>query len=224
MKKAISVLLAVFTAFLSVFSGAFTASASDVVDVTKYSYEIIPVISPFSRYLYVKTDNPDPVSFRLVDKDSALYGEEDKSSIVTSQGDGWYSTKDLDPGTYYVCRDLFPDVKYTDEATWSVSGGYIFMTRDAYSDGGKFTLLQQTGGDGDDINSLTYEETSVKISAPVMTDRVGYLIDRFTDGSKGLFENLDAVQAGLNSIAIYPRSVYDSNSPNEDRQFPLLAT
>lgn len=221
MKKAISVLLTAITAFLFVFSGARASAAAGTVDVTKYSYEIIPVISPFSRYLYVRTDNPDPVSFRLVDKNSVLYGKDAKSTIVTSEGGGWISTKDLDPGTYYVCRALFPDVAYKDEAAWRVNGGYIFMTRDAYSDGGEFTLLQQTGGT--DLGSLTYKETSVKVSAPKMTNPIGYLIDRFTDRSKGLFENLDAVQAGLDKLAIYPRSVYDSDSPNEDRPYPLLA-
>ena len=36
-------------------------AAAAIDDVTRYSYEITPILSPFCYYLYVRTDNPDPL-------------------------------------------------------------------------------------------------------------------------------------------------------------------
>ena len=38
--------------------------------VTAYTYTITPILSPFNEYFFVKTDNPDPTSFRFADKSS----------------------------------------------------------------------------------------------------------------------------------------------------------
>ena len=37
-----------------------------------YSYEVIPLMPPFNSYFYIKTNNPDPDSFRFVDKETPL--------------------------------------------------------------------------------------------------------------------------------------------------------
>ena len=198
-------------------------AAESITDATKYSYTVTPVLAPFSYFLYVKTDNPDPTSFRLVDKVSSFYESDSKSTITEDSGEGWYSSVELDPGTYYVARSQYADVKYENAATWRVKGGYIFQTRDAFSDGGEFTLLQKTETGKSPLHDK-FKETSVKVSCPKMTTYIPYLIDKCTNSSASFFENMDAVQKELDRIAIYPRGVYDKNSPNGERPYPLLAT
>ena len=45
-------------------------SASAQKSVTDYSYMVTPLLEPFNEYFFVKTDNPDPCSFRFIDKSS----------------------------------------------------------------------------------------------------------------------------------------------------------
>ncbi|MGM9522968.1 MAG: S-layer homology domain-containing protein, partial [Faecousia sp.] len=52
----------------------------------------------------------------------------------------------------------------------------------------------------------------------------GYLIDTCTTEEMSFFEKLNAVQAQLNKIAVYPRSVYNMDDPNEKTPYPLLAS
>ena len=100
-----------FSLLLSIFAGVMPqASAEEFPDVTQYSYTVMPILSPFCYYLYVKTDNPDPSSFRLVDENSVFYGPEDHSSIMINQGNGHYISMELAPGTYYISRKIYPDV------------------------------------------------------------------------------------------------------------------
>ena len=193
-----------------------------VTDVTQYSYEITPILSPFCYYLYVKTDNPDPASFRLVDRDSALYGEDSHSHISQAISGSISTYRELDPGTYYVCRYCFPDVVYEDAALWRVKGGYIFTTEDAYSDGGSF-VLQQLTAKGDNELGDRFSDTGVTVPCPPMTDDIGYLLDTCVEPGRSLFENLDTVQQFLNTYAVYPRSVYDLERPSASRPYPLLA-
>ena len=51
-----------------------TFVALDGSPTPDYTYEIIPLLPPLNQYFYVKTDNPDPYSFRFYDKDT-VYGE-----------------------------------------------------------------------------------------------------------------------------------------------------
>ena len=52
---------------------------------------------------------------------------------------------------------------------------------------------------------------------------VHYLIGTYTDGSMSFFQKLDAVQAGLESLAVYPHSVFDTSRPSS-HPYPFLAS
>ena len=69
--------------------------------VTDYTYAVTPVLSPFNEYFYVKTDNPDPFSFRFVDN-STVYGE--KGIFVTSKVMGLFSYRSHIGNSWYCSR------------------------------------------------------------------------------------------------------------------------
>lgn len=201
--------------------GAAPIHADEIPDVTDYSYTITPVLSPFAYYLYVQTDNPDPTSFRLVDETSVFYDEDSYGEVRVDTENGYYY-QEVDPGTYYIAQYVYPDVVYEDETIFRVPGGYIFRASGAYSDGGEF-ILQQKISSGDKITKDLFEQTDITIPCEPLHTRVSWLVETCADESLTLFENLDAVEARLSQLAIYPRSVYDVNSPNEERPYPFLA-
>ncbi len=84
----------------------------------QYTYEITPIISNFNEFFFVKTDDPDPSSFRFADK-SSKYSED---SYISA-----YSTE-------------FADVDYEDSSTLRTGGGYIFSS---YSTDGGEVVLQK---------------------------------------------------------------------------------
>ena len=60
-----------------------TASVSMAASVESYSYSITPIIAPLNNLYYVKTNNPDPTSFRLVDNSSKYVSKKtDDTGIV----------------------------------------------------------------------------------------------------------------------------------------------
>lgn len=78
LKKALSMLIA--AAIIGTLPAALPnikteAAENSEAEVTKYSYEITPMLAPFNDYFYVKTDYPDPLNIRFVDKNSK-YAEE----------------------------------------------------------------------------------------------------------------------------------------------------
>lgn len=89
----------------------------------QYHYEIIPVLSPFNNYFFVKTDDPDPTSFRFADKNSA-YSEDSVIAASATQ---------------------FSDVLYDDMETLRVNGGYLFYS--GTTDGGEVSLQIRNVGD-----------------------------------------------------------------------------
>lgn len=220
MKRTLSMLLVL--ALMLGLLGVAEVFAENIPDVTDYSYTVTPILSPFAYYLYVKTENPDPTSFRLVDQESKFYDEDSQGEIRVSTDYG-YSYVEVDPGTYYISQNLYADVTYEKESTYRVPGGYIFRADGAYSDGGSFVLLQKTVS-GSSILSDRFAPTDVTIPCHALNTRIGYLLDTCTTGEMSFFEKLDAVQARLNQIAVYPRSVYDVNDPNENTPYPLLAS
>ena len=120
------------------------------------------ILAPFAYYLYVKTDNPAPPSFRLVDKTCQYYTEDSYGEIRVRTSESSYSVKEVDPGTYYISQYLYKDVAFEDEATFRVPGGYIFRADASYSDGGEFVLLQKLlAEDGVIFASLDYHEQPV---------------------------------------------------------------
>ena len=186
-------------------------SASAQKSVTDYSYTVTPLLEPFNEYFFVKTDNPDPCSFRFIDK-SSIYG--DNGNI----GPNWDSWDD--------CLYLYEDIKYENIQTGRVDGGYIF--RGSYTDGGEVEL--QSNVSTGSYYSSTWEDTGVKLRLPTLKDDVDYLIDTYATKSD-FFDNMDAVESGFSSICLYSGSyirgelykVGDywgmSTSPHKDQLF-----
>ena len=205
--------------------------------VTDYTYAVTPVLSPFNEYFYVKTDNPDPFSFRFVDN-STVYGEKGASGSLNLLYDSW-NEKMIN----------FSDVVYENKSTSRVKGGYIFEGDN--TDGGYVTLqykkeisyseYNQLKKKGDDANIGEIEETlsssqnggissksyriigyykwinsSIKIKLPKLVDDVDYLVNTYAK-KNNFFDNMNAVQSGLSSICLYSGSfirgeLYKSNS------------
>ena len=165
-----------------------------------YSYSVRPLLAPLNNIIYVATQNPDPTSFRLVDRSTH------------------YDTSDTtDPGVFKLLDYHFIDVKYEKESTYRVAGGYLFYDYSCCSDGGSLTL-QVKGSNGEFAN------TSKTVACTTMKDSVDYLIDTYAAGASDLFDKLDAVQSGLESIAVYPSATVDSSKRSSLTPYPLLAT
>ena len=186
-------------------------SASAQKSVTDYSYTVTPLLEPFNEYFFVKTDNPDPCSFRFIDK-SSIYGD---NGNISPNRDSWND-----------CLYLYEDIKYENIQTGRVDGGYIF--RGSYTDGGEVEL--QSNVSTGSYYSSTWEDTGVKLRLPTLKDDVDYLIDTYATKSD-FFDNMDAVESGFSSICLYSGSyirgelykVGDywgmSTSPHKDQLF-----
>ncbi len=219
MKRFMSVLLSAAMALTAVpvsvtLSPAVEVDADDeetteYADATQYTYKITPILESFEYYIYVETDNPNPYSFAFADYDSA-YDDE---------------TTMYDMPVYALRETHFVDVEYESDDSYRVNGGYIFYCKEGTSDGGELSLLQTVGeagdvttvywgsGGSDDTTYYEYEDTGIVVTAPSMIDYIDYLIDTYTEDGQSFFEKLDAVEAGLSDIAVYPRGVYDSDKP-----------
>ena len=182
------------------------------VSVTGYSYTITPLLAPFNEYFFVKTDNPDPTSFRFADKTSVYI--EDEPSVISAAWDSW------DDKPY-----LYQDIRYQNKNTGRVDGGYIFCG--SYTDGGEVVLQTKSGSDS---YNVTWNDTKIKLKLPALKDDVDYLIDRYATKSS-FFDNMDAVQEGFSSICLYSGSYIKgklkratdywgmSTSPHKDQLF-----
>ena len=179
---------------------------------TGYSYTITPLLAPFNEYFFVKTDNPDPTSFRFADKTSVYI--EDEPSVISAAWDSW------DDKPY-----LYQDIRYQNKNTGRVDGGYIFCG--SYTDGGEVVLQTKSGSDS---YNVTWNDTKIKLKLPALKDDVDYLIDRYATKSS-FFDNMDAVQEGFSSICLYSGSYIKgklkratdywgmSTSPHKDQLF-----
>ena len=58
--------------------------------VTDYTYEITPLLAPFNTFFFVKTDNPDPMSFRFLDSESVYFEKEDETDALILYQDTFY--------------------------------------------------------------------------------------------------------------------------------------
>ena len=220
-KKILSAFLALCLAFGSAAalpqssvteSTSITASAADAKKVSDYSYEITPLLAPFNEYFFVKTDNPDPWSFRFCDK-SSVYG---KDAYVALNADDFRETP-------YI----YADIKYENKKTARVNGGYIFYG--GSTDGGELVL--QSKSQGRYSWEYTWEDTKVKVKTVALKDDVDYLVDTYSKKGAGFFDNMDAVQSGFSSICLYSGSYIRgkltrkgkywslSNSPHKDQTF-----
>ena len=155
--------------------------------VTGYSYEIIPLTEPFGDMFYIKTDNPDPQSFRFIDKDSKYIDQNNEKNV----------------GTISVVTGKYADVKYEDETKYRVKGGYI-ASSDGRTDGGELILQARTPSNSNGYYTvLNYMDTSVKVTVSALVDVVDYLIQKYGDSSKDFFENMSAINAGFDSECLY---------------------
>lgn len=171
-----------------------------------YAYEITPLLAPFDEYFYVKTENPDPSNIRFVDKSSRYY--------TASQSELCY----LVP-----VETRFLDVVYENKKTGRVKDGYIFQRKGKGMDGGSLKL--QVSKTKDWYGEYTdYKNTSVTVSCPKVKSSSQYLIDTYTKSGASLFDNLEAVQKGLDELAVYPMDVVDTSKVNQVMQYPFLTT
>lgn len=216
-KKIISCVLALTMSIgtVSLSASADTSSAKSK-SVTDYTYTVTPILSPFNEYFFVKTDNPDPTSFRFADKSSIYY----KSSIYEEN-----STISLDCDWNDEVY-LYEDINYENEQTGRVNGGYIFKSFS--TDGGEIVL--QSRDDSEYSWYANWSDTNVKLKLPALKDSTDYLIDTYANKSN-FFDNMDAVQHGFSSVCLYSGSyirgeLYKSGSywslstsPHEDQLF-----
>ena len=191
-------------------SGSTGSTGANKNDVTRYSYEIVPLLEPFNEYFYVKTNNPDVSYVRFEDKNSKY-----------KAGKGAY----LIPTT----RRFF-DVKYENKETGRVKGGYIFEMSESGSDGGAYTLQQADraykvtySGNVSYSTMPVYTDTPVQVSCKSVESLTDYLINNYTDKSKGLFDNLQSVNSALGRLSVYPKNIVDTSKPDPNRPYPLLA-
>lgn len=147
-----------------------------------YTYTITPILEPFNEYFFVRTDNPDPETFRFVDKTSK-YSD---SSIINIDWDSWNEK-----------IKLYEDIRYEDIKTGRVDGGYIFSSFN--TDGGEVELqVKENSND-------TWHDTNKKYNLLVLKDDADYLIDKYSVNSN-FFNNMDAIQSGFSSICLYSGS------------------
>ncbi len=175
-------------------SGPEETKTEEQPSAADYKYEIIPLLPPFNDYFYIKTDNPDPESFRFVDLSSKY--QEKSGSLCT-----------ITP-----LREEFADVVYEDKKLFRVKGGYI--AAGDCTDGG--TLKLQTGkvtgsyqmynlstGTVTLEHSYKYTDTEVQIEIEALVDNVDYLIRTYAGSAGDFFGKMDAVQEGLDNICLY---------------------
>ena len=89
--------------------------------------------------------------------------------------------------TYYA------DVVYENTSTYRVKDGFIFYS--GTTDGGDVVLQVLSGS--------TWTDTSLVFTLPTLVDNADYLVQTYTDSSKGYFDNMSAVQSGFDSICLY---------------------
>ncbi len=190
-KRKISFLLAALLVLQAI---GLSPAAAAGAGITKYTYEVKPIISPYYRFIYVKTDNPRPDSFSL----------RDPESIYSSDGE--------EP-QFRLSKYVYPDVKYENPAAYRVKGGYIFEAWDN-PDGGPLILWDNS----------TKTDTGIRVQCPRLKQSADIAIDMFVKPEMTFFEMLDAIQAGLRKYAIYPRPVYDTSRRSSTKPWPYLAS
>lgn len=168
--------------------------------VESYSYTITPIVSPLNVYYYVKTDNPDPSSFRFVDKTSKYF----------TKYNGFN-------GVIGLVDRVFSDVVYEKTSNFRVKGGYIFRNVTEDADGGTLTLQKKN-------SSGKYVDTSVKVNSSSVKDRYDYLLDSYTKKSQSFFDKMDALYKGLLEVAVYPKRIFKQGAKSEAYPYPYLQT
>lgn len=163
------------------------------IKVESYTYEVIPMLEPFNSYFFIKTDNPDPESFRFLDVDS-VYADENDTDSHGQRTDGFISVRDKE----------YADVKYENKKTRRVHGGYI--ARGTGTDGGKLRLQYGYETAYKRISYQAYKDCGKTVEVSKLKNNVDYLIDKYSDSSKNYFDNLSGIQKGFYSECLYSGS------------------
>lgn len=94
-----------------------------------------------------------------------------------------------------------------------MKGGYIFEMSESGSDGGAYTLQQADraykvtySGNVSYSTMPVYTDTPVQVSCKSVESLTDYLINNYTDKSKGLFDNLQSVNSALGRLSVYPKT------------------
>lgn len=161
----------------------------------KYSYTITPLLAPFNNYFYVKTENPDPTSFAFKDPDSVYPGTQAPNSHIITMEYCWNTHQPL----------RYADVKYENEATFRVPGGYIMRGYDI--DGGTLNVenVEKVG------YGRTYSDSGETVTCPSVEDSAQWLIDTYAKDQTDFFDQMDAIKKGLDSISVYPFVMSDDS-------------
>ena len=189
MKKCVSVILAAAILLTVVFCAVPAAAAqTKVEEVAQYSYKITPLLQPFNEFFFVKTDNPNPKSFRFIDQTTV------------------YDAK----GTISFSNYAFADIHYDNPETMRVNGGYIFRSSGKV-DGGEIMLQAANVNNESDYqyydrwHSGIWVNTGKTFTLPRLMDVTDYLIETYAAGDS-FFDKMDAVQKGFSSVCLYDGS------------------
>ncbi|MER2081669.1 MAG: dockerin type I repeat-containing protein [Ruminococcus sp.] len=189
MKKCVSVILTSAILLTVVFCAVPAAAAqTKVEEVAQYSYKITPLLQPFNQFFFVKTDNPNPKSFRFIDQPTV------------------YDAK----GAISFSNYAFADIHYDNPETMRVNGGYIFRSSNKV-DGGEIMLQaanvknESDYQDYDRWHSGIWVNTGKTFTLPRLMDVTDYLIETYAAGDS-FFDKMDAVQKGFSSVCLYDGS------------------
>ena len=194
MKKCVSVILTAAILLTVVFCAVPAAAAqTKVEEVAQYSYKIIPLLQPFNEYFFVKTDNPNPKSFRFIDQTTV------------------YNANWAIQGIIEFCNYAFADIHYDNPETLRVNGGYIFSAYSDDVDGGEIMLQaanvknESEYQDYDYWSSGKWVNTGKTFTLPRLMDGTDYLIETYAAGDS-FFDKMNAVQNGFSSVCLYSGS------------------
>ena len=170
--------------------------------VSQYTYEVVPLIEPFNTYYFIKTDNPDPDSFWIYDVDTKY------NDPVAWSYDGDGNEICCYKPAIQVYYEMFADVKYEDQSTKRVKGGYIGWSSHGRTDGGEMKV-QAILDDSVLINGISLDDntsvadTGITLTVSAPGDKVDYLISNYSDPEKPFFENLSDIQSAFEDICLY---------------------
>lgn len=184
----------------------------------KYTYSLVPLMAPFNRYFFLKTDDPEPFDLQFKDESSIYFsGDVDYTDIVP-----W--------------EQEFFDVQYENADLLRVKGGYICKAGNYLSDGGTLKMQRllymdekgycecKKGANPEDyVFGKTIFDTTVTIDCQPVQRSIDYLVNTYGSIQGSFFDKLDNIQTNLDRLAIYPRSVRDSSKPNTATPYPFLA-
>ncbi|MBR2811910.1 MAG: Ig-like domain-containing protein [Solobacterium sp.] len=157
-------------------------------------FRITPVLSPFNTFVFVETDHPDPLSLQLYDEDSAIRNPAAYDSCL------------YEPVTF-----RYGDLAYTDGL--HTDRGYLFRCHAQDADGGRLQVRQKQG--------RGYVDTGLTAEMPAVESPLSYLLNRF--GEEDLYASLDAMQAYLDEMAVYPFGMF-SDTPDPSFPEPFLSS